>query len=135
MDLQKFRVLQPVTVNRIRAEIDFLNGFPFQIAHINLMDNKDASAILALGEESLTIVSDRHSYHKKDRIFPINQEENTVFAQYVYRDSKNIRMKLAWTFALVVVLSQWHRRRLAHGRSLLLMLIPVQKGLLKRTIR
>lgn len=71
-------------VNKIRAGLD--SSFPFQVAHINLDDETDPAAVLRKSQNAITIVSDKHSYAKRDRIFPINQDENSVFAQYVYRD-------------------------------------------------
>ncbi|MEK6960814.1 MAG: class I SAM-dependent methyltransferase, partial [Nanoarchaeota archaeon] len=85
MDLRSLKDLDVGRVNRIRAELE--SGLPFQAAHINLDDETDPSAILSKTKCSLTIVSDRHSYSNQDRIFPINQDENTVFAKYVFQDS------------------------------------------------
>jgi len=77
------------TSNKVRAEIMSLPGFPYQVAFINLKNKSDPSAVVKKDKLHLIIASDRHSYSKKDRIFPTNQDENTVFAQYVYNDSKN----------------------------------------------
>lgn len=86
MDLKSLRKLDFSRVNKIRAGWD--SSFPFQVAHINLDNETDPAAVLGKSKNSITIVSDRHSYSKRDRIFPINQDENSVFAQYVYRDCK-----------------------------------------------
>lgn len=86
MDLKSLRKLDFNQVNKIRAGWD--SSFPFQVARINLDNETDPAAVLGKSKNSITIVSDRHSYSKRDRIFPINQDENSVFAQYVYRDSK-----------------------------------------------
>lgn len=88
MNLTAAKKLNSNTINEIRAELKKLPSFPFQIAHINLDSITDPSAILKKDKNSLTIISDLHSYGKKDRIFPINQDENSVFAGYVYKDSK-----------------------------------------------
>jgi len=89
--MSKFHTTNPITVNQLRAEIKTLPKFPYQVAFINLDSEKDPSAILNKDRNFLTIISDRHSYCGKDRIFPINQDENTVFAQYVYKDSKKYK--------------------------------------------
>jgi len=87
MNLQKIKKFTPNEVGKIRAELKSFANFPYQIAYINLDNEKDVSAVLKKDRNFLTILSDKHSYSKKDRIFPINQDENSVFAQYVYQDS------------------------------------------------
>lgn len=93
MELKELRSLNSRKVNKIRAEVESLLDFPFQIAHINLDDEKDPSAILEKNDASLTIITDKHSYSNKDRIFPVNQDENTIFSQYVYQDSVKVKYK------------------------------------------
>ena len=85
MELKSLSKLDVKKINKIRAELD--SEYPFQVAHINLYNEADPSAILEKDNEYITIISDIHSYSKKDRIFPINQDENTVFAQQVFQDS------------------------------------------------
>ncbi|MBS3106645.1 methyltransferase [Candidatus Woesearchaeota archaeon] len=87
MNLADLTKLPPERVSRIRAELETLPDFPFQVAHINLLNDRDPSAIYRRDQVAITIVSDPHSYAGADRIFPVNQDENTVFAQYTYRDS------------------------------------------------
>jgi len=86
MELIDLKNLAPSAVNRIRAEIDLPKGFPYQVAHINLENTSDPAAILKKEQESITVVTDKHSYSGEDRIFPVNQDENSVFAQHVYQD-------------------------------------------------
>lgn len=85
MDLKSLKNLSIDRVNKIKAEIE--KNFLFQIAHINLDSETDPSAVLEKTDNFITIISDKHSYHKSDRIFPINQDENSVFAQQVFQDS------------------------------------------------
>jgi len=85
MDIKSLTNLDTGKINKIRSELD--KEYPFQVAHINLDNEKDPSAILTKSKRSITIISDKHSYPKSDRIFPINQDENTVFAQKVFQDS------------------------------------------------
>ncbi|MFH1721472.1 MAG: 50S ribosomal protein L11 methyltransferase [Candidatus Altiarchaeota archaeon] len=73
--------------NALRAEQEKLPGFPFQVAKINLDDTEDPSAISGIKNPSVSIVTDKHTYTGSDRIFPVNQDENTVFAGYVYEDT------------------------------------------------
>jgi len=92
-NLPTIKKLSSNNINKIRAGLKELSDFPFQVAHINLNNKTDPSSVLKKDNNSLTIVSDLHSYKKKDRIFPINQDENTVFAGYVYNDSKKYKYK------------------------------------------
>lgn len=87
MKLTELRDFTTEQVNRIRAEKEYITDLPFQVAHINLTDENDPAAIIKKEIDSLTILSDLHSYPKDDRVFPVNQDENSVFAQHVYQDS------------------------------------------------
>lgn len=65
----------------------------YKTAYINLHDLQDPAAVFKAEKDALMIASDEHSYAKSDRIFPINQDENSVFAQYVYQDSRKHQYK------------------------------------------
>jgi release factor glutamine methyltransferase len=93
MNKFKFFNLPLKIVSEIRAEKSVRHKYSYQVAYINLLSQSDPSAILKKDKDFLTILSDKHSYSKNDRIFPINQDENTVFAQYVYKDSKKYKYK------------------------------------------
>src|SRR3989338_6041503 len=79
MNLADLTKLPPERVSRIRAELETLPDFPFQVAHINLLNDRDPSAIYRRDQVAITIVSDPHSYAGAAGFFPVNQDENTVF--------------------------------------------------------
>lgn len=91
MDLAKFMkfVNERVKFSTVQREFNL----PYHVSHINLDSETDPSAILNKSPLSLTIVSDKLSYNKPDRIFPINQDENSVFSQHVYADTVKHRDK------------------------------------------